>query len=173
MDAQTLTLTHRPATLDDLAQIADFPQNMDELFFSYPRAVWPLDTDQLQTGLAQCRDSTLVLLDDQPAGFACFHHWRHGKHCQLGNLIVAPWARGRGVAHYLFETMAEHARAHYQARLLNASCLNTNTAALRLGMRLGFQVQALEERQDHCEQRVVLVHLQKQLRQASAWQHAG
>lgn len=164
MDAHTTTFSHRPATAADLTQIVDFHQDPDELFFCHPQAHWPLDVAQLQASIAGGRDNTLVLLDGRAAGFANFQHWQHGKHCTLGNLVVAHWTRGRGVAQYLFEVMAQHARAHYQARLMSVSCLNTNSAALRLSLKLGFQVSGLAERLDRHQQRVVLIQLQKQLR---------
>ena len=169
MDAQTNpALGHRPATAADLAQIIDFYQDPDELFFCHPQTPWPLDVAQLQSSITEGRDNTLVLLDGQAAGFANFQQWQHGRHCTLGNLIVAPWTRGRGVAQYLFEVMAQHARAHYQARLMTVSCLNTNSAALRLSLKLGFQVSGLMDRLDRQQQRVVLIQLQKQLRTSIA-----
>lgn len=164
MDAHITSFSHRPATAADLAQIIDFHLDPDELFFCHPQAVWPLDVDQLQASIGEGRDNTLVLLDGRPAGFAHFNQWQHGKHCALGNLVVAHWTRGRGVAQYLFEVMAQHARAHYQARLMTVSCLNTNSAALRLSVKLGFQVSGLAERLDRHQQRVVLIQLQKHLR---------
>ena len=113
-----MLLTHRPATANDLAQVVTFPQNRDELFFCFPRAAWPLDIGQLAAAMAERRDSTVVELDGQLAGFANFFQWQFGEFCALGNLMVAPWARGRGVAQYLIGVMEEQARAHYQARLM-------------------------------------------------------
>lgn len=36
-------LQHRPATATDLDDVVGFPQNIDELFFCYPKAIWPLN----------------------------------------------------------------------------------------------------------------------------------
>lgn len=47
-----MPLTHRPATAADLAQVVTFPQNRGELFFCFPRAVWPLDVCQLAAAMA-------------------------------------------------------------------------------------------------------------------------
>ncbi|MET1080619.1 MAG: GNAT family N-acetyltransferase [Pseudomonas sp.] len=164
MDALTPYLAHRPAKTTDLAAVAAFAQTPEELFFCYPTATWPLDADQLQRSMTTRRDSTLALVDERAVGFANLYQWRHGKHCALGNLMVAPGQRGVGVAQYLVGAMEELARTHFQARYLNACCFNANSPALRLYLKLGFQVTGLAEQLDHRQQRVVLVQLQKNLR---------
>ena len=50
-----MPLTHRPATAADLAQVVTFPQNRDELFFCFPRAIWPLDVGQLAAARRSAR----------------------------------------------------------------------------------------------------------------------
>ncbi|MDX1724961.1 MAG: GNAT family N-acetyltransferase [Pseudomonas sp.] len=159
----TATLTHRPASAADLGAIVAFPQSAQELFFSYPKAAWPLSVGQLAAAMAERRDSTVVLLNDQVAGFANFHQWQHGDFCALGNLMVAPWARGEGVAHYLVAVMEQLAREHYKARRMQASCFNTNSAGLLLYPKLGYQLSGLVERRDPQNQRVALIQFDKAL----------
>lgn len=158
-----MPLTHRPATAADLAQVVTFPQNRDELFFCFPRAVWPLDVGQLAAAMAERRDSTVVELDGQLAGFANFFQWQYGEFCALGNLMVAPWARGRGVAQYLIGVMEAQARAHYQARLMKVSCFNGNAAGLLLYPRLGYQLAGVVERATPSDERVALIQFSKPL----------
>jgi ribosomal protein S18 acetylase RimI-like enzyme len=154
---------HRPATDADLDQVVRFVHNADELFFAFPRAHWPLTREQLAAACAERQGSTLVLLDGQPAGFANFYQSFPGGYCALGNLMVAPWARGRGVASYLVGVMEQLALRDFAARELKVSCFNDNAAGLLLYGRLGYRLTGLEQRQ-RGEQRVALLQFVKHLR---------
>ncbi|WP_256657941.1 GNAT family N-acetyltransferase [Pseudomonas sp. 2FG] len=156
-------LSHRPATVADLDDLVGFPQSPDELFFCYPKAVWPLTVGQLAAAMAERRNSSVVLLDGRPAGFANFYQWQHGEFCALGNLMVAPWARGHGVANYLVGVMEQQAREHYQAKLMKVSCFNANSAGLLLYPKLGYQLSGLVERRNQLNQRVALLQFSKAL----------
>ena len=98
-------LGHRPASADDLDEVVRFVRNADELFYAFPRAYWPFTREQLAAAFAERRGSTLALLDGRPAGFANFYQSLPGDYCALGNLMIAPWARGQGVARYLIGVM--------------------------------------------------------------------
>ena len=140
-------LQHRPATAADLQTVVGFPQNADELFFCYPKAVWPLDVE----------------LDGRIAGFANFYQWQHGEFCALGNLMVAPWARSRGVAQYLVSVMERIAREHYKVPLMKVSCFNANAGGLLLYSRMGYRAVGIVERRAPDGSRVALVQLEKPL----------
>nr|WP_298136024.1 GNAT family N-acetyltransferase [uncultured Pseudomonas sp.] len=159
----TSALSHRPATFDDLREVAAFPQNADELFFCYPKAVWPLDLEQLAAAMVERRDSTVALLDGRVAGFANFYQWQQGDSCALGNLMIAPWARGRGVARYLVTTMEQLARERHQATRMRVSCFNANSAGLLLYPALGYALTGLVERRDPRGARVALLQFDKAL----------
>ena len=154
---------HRPVQAADLAEIVTFVQNPDELFYSFPRAIWPLSIGQLADTAAERRDSTVVLIDGRPAGFANFFAWQHGESCSLGNLMIAPWARTQGVAQFLIEVMEQQARSHYKAKQLLASCFNSNTAGILLYHKLGFHVQGIRQRQNLQLQKVALIDFVKPL----------
>ena len=156
-------LSHRPATLDDLPEVIRFPQNAEELFFCYPKAVWPLNVEQLAAAMVERRDSTVALLDGRVAGFANFYQWQQGEACALGNLMIAPWARGQGVARYLVTTMEQLAREHHQATRMRVSCFNTNSAGLLLYPALGYALSGLIERRDPQGARVALLQFDKAL----------
>lgn len=160
---QPALLTQRPASAADLNEVVGFVQTPEELFFCYPKAVWPLTVGQLAAASAERRNSTVALLDGRPAGFANFYQWQHGDFCALGNLMIAPWARGRGVAHRLIATMEEQAREQFKARRMRVSCFNANAAGLLLYAKLGYQPQAIVERRDQQGHRVALVQLEKAL----------
>jgi ribosomal protein S18 acetylase RimI-like enzyme len=156
-------LSHRPATADDLPQVVAIPQNAEELFFCYPKGTWPFTLAQLAEAVAAREASTVVELDGRLAGFANFYTSKHGEYCALGNVMVASWARGQGVAHYLIEQMEQIARERFSADEMQLSCFNANSAGLLLYPALGYQVYGVEERRDHLGQRVALLQFRKAL----------
>ncbi len=101
----------------------------------------------------------MVTLDGAVAGFANFARWPPEAPCTLGNVMVAPALRGRGVGRYLIETMIEIAFARHSSTEVRVACFCGNTAGLLLYHRSGFQPFALEERGDPTGNRVALVHL--------------
>lgn len=159
----TSSLTARPAQVADLAEVVGFPQNPDELFYCYPKANWPLSVGQLAAAMAERRDSTVVCLNGRVAGFANFYQWQHGEYCALGNVMVAPWARGQGVAQRLIEEMEALAQQHYKAPLMKVSCFNANAGGLLLYTRLGYRTTGIVERCGPDGGRVALVQMEKPL----------
>lgn len=158
-DAAPLPLTHRAVTVADIPLICGFPQNETELFFLFPKASYPLTPEQLRLAIAQRADSTVVERDGAVVGFANFYHWSQGGRCAIGNVMVAPAARGQGVGCYLMERMIERAFTHHDAAEVTVSCFNANVAGLLLYPRLGFQPYAVEERRDKQGHRVALIHM--------------
>ena len=156
-----MNLHHRPVTEDDIAQICAFARNADELFWFFPKARFPLTAEQLRGAIAQRTDSTVVECAGDVLGFANFYRWEYGGVCCIGNVVVAPTARNRGVARYLMQRMIELAFSTYQASEVRVSCFNHNTAGLLLYPKLGFRPFAVEERQGKAGERLALVHLRR------------
>ena len=154
-----MSLTHRPVSEEDIQLICGFPQSEDELFFLFPKAIFPLAASQLQEAIAQRSDSTVVELGGEVVAFANFYRWESGGCCSIGNVIVSPAARGRGVAQYLIESMVCLAFSKHQATEVTVSCFNQNVAGLLLYPKLGFQPYGIEERQDKRGNRVALIHM--------------
>lgn len=154
-----MPLTHRPVDEKDIPVICSFPQSEDELFFLFPKAVFPLAPSQLQGAIAQRSDSTVVELGGEVVAFANFYRWKSGGCCSIGNVIVSPAARGRGVGRYLTEQMIGLAFSKHQATEVTVSCFNQNVVGLLLYPKLGFLPYAIEERQDKKGNRVALIHM--------------
>jgi ribosomal protein S18 acetylase RimI-like enzyme len=157
------SLVARPAEAADLAEVVGFVQNAEELFYCYPKASWPLSIGQLAAAMAERRSSTVVCLEGRVAGFANFYQWQHGEFCALGNVMVAPWARGRGVAQYLLAQMESLARRTYKAPLMKVACFNANAGGLLLYTRLGYLTTGIVERRAPDGSRVALVQMEKPL----------
>ena len=154
-----MSLTHRPVAEKDIQVICGFPQSEDELFFLFPKAAFPLAASQMQDAIAQRSDSTVVELGGEIVAFANFYRWEVGGCCSIGNVIVSPAVRGRGVGRYLIEQMIGLAFSKHQAAEVTVSCFNQNVAGLLLYPLLGFQPYAVEERKNKKGDRVALIHM--------------
>lgn len=158
-----MTLSFRPVQPGDVATICTFVQSVDEAFFFFPKATFPVTCQQLSAAIAQRSDSSVVVEGDEVLGFANFYQWEQGGTCSLGNVLVSPKARGRGVARYLVAQMIEVARNRHQASEMKVSCFNHNTAGLLLYPTLGFVPFGIEERKDPAGKRVALVQMKQRL----------
>lgn len=147
-DSLTMPLSHRPVAKKDIPRICSFPQSRDELFFLFPKASFPLDPLLLQATIAERSDSTVVEHEGQVVAFANFYRWESCGTCSIGNVIVSPAVRGRGVGRFLIEKMVALALTKYQAAQVTVSCFNQNVSGLLFYQKLGFQPYAIEERMD-------------------------
>jgi ribosomal protein S18 acetylase RimI-like enzyme len=154
-----MPLSSRPVVAADLAAICAFAPSARELLFFYPKASHPLTPAQLQVAIAQRSDSMVVEGGGEVLAFANFYRWQTGGICAIGNVIVAPHARNRGVARYLIEQMLKLAFAKHHACEVQVSCFNQDVAGLLLYPVQGFTPFAIEERQDPHGQRLALIHL--------------
>lgn len=151
--------THRPVAEKDLQVICGFPQGASELFYLFPKAEYPLVPSSLLDAIAQRSDSTVVELGGEVVAFANFYRWETEGCCSIGNVIVSPAARGRGVGRYLIEQMIGLAFSKHLASEVTVSCFNQNLAGLLFYPKLGFQPYAVEERRDKQGNRVALIHM--------------
>lgn len=156
-----MLLTHRPVQPADIPAICCFPQGPDELFYMFPKATYPLTPAQLSDAIAQRSGSTVVMGNGAVLGFANFYKAERGGVCALGNVVVAPAARGHGVARYLVLHMIDLAREQFAAREVWVSCFNHNTAGLLLYPQLGFTPFGIEERKMPDGKRVALVQMKQ------------
>ena len=118
-------LQYRPLLKQDLQAIYSFPQSEEKLFYFYPKALYPLTPEQLQSAIDQRSDSTTFVQNGSVVGFANFYNWENGI-CCIGNVVVAPFARGQGVAKFIIETMISIAEHKHSAITVQISCFNKN-----------------------------------------------
>ena len=154
-----MPLTHRPVRAEDVLAICNFPQTPEELFFMFPKGQYPLTDAQLLASIAQRSDSTVVEENGCVIGFANFYRFEREGVCAIGNVIVAPRARGKGVAKFLVATMVGLAVDRHQASEVQISCFNENTAGLLLYPQLGFVPFGIEERLSPDGRRVALLNM--------------
>ena len=154
-----MSVTFRAVQPQDIARICSFARTEEEQFFFFPAATWPLTEEQLQASVDKRSDSTVIELDGVVVGFANFYKWEQAGTCTIGNVIVDPAIRGKGIGARLIEQMIDIARTRHQASEVTLSCFNSNVAGLLLYPKLGFVPYAIEERQDKQGRRLALIHL--------------
>lgn len=153
-------LTDRPLEEKDLEYICAFPLSAEELFSMFPKARYPLTSEQLLDAARKRRDPSVVLVDGEVAGYGNFIEVHESDYCSIGNLIVKPSERGKGVASYLINTFVDMAFHRYSVNYVRISCFNHNTAGLLLYYKLGFRPVDLEERKGPDGNRLVLLQMQ-------------
>lgn len=139
-------LSLRPATPLDLKLICAFPQSPEELYYLYPKARWPLTFEQLAAVAQQRVDPTVAALGRRPVGYANAQILAQESALIVGNVVVAPALRGRGIATLLLDHFAGLARDKYRLRMVRVSCFARNEGALLLYARLGFKPFEIESR---------------------------
>jgi ribosomal protein S18 acetylase RimI-like enzyme len=152
-------LKHRPAGESDLSAICSLVRSAEELYYFHPRARFPLTPEQIRIALSQSLDATVVLMNGQIAGFANFTQASPGDGCTIGNVVVAPESRGRGVGRYLLEAMIRFAHERHQASQVEVGCFSDNIAGLLLYTKLGFAPVDIEVRYGPDGRRRALIHM--------------
>ncbi|MBA1228314.1 GNAT family N-acetyltransferase [Pseudomonas viridiflava] len=149
---------HRPLEEKDIPIICELPQNADELFYMFPRATYPLTPAQLADALETRYDSIVIEMDGEVVGYANFSRCDFRGRCALGNVIIAPKARSKGVGRYMISCMMDIAFDKHEATELIASCYNHNVPGLLFYPRMDFRPYAIEERRDKQGARVAVIH---------------
>lgn len=129
----------------------------------FPKATFPLTFDQLKLNFDNRFDCTVFLSGETVVAFANLYDIEPGKQCFLGNVIIDPAYRGKGVSTYLLETMAEIAVRQHRVQALHLTCFNTNTTGLLLYHKTGFVPYALEKRTDAEGKSLLAVQMKKTL----------
>ena len=155
------TFTFREAALEDLTTVCTFPQNATELYFMFPKATYPLTYEQLKSNFEQRSNCTVFLCNDQVVAFCNIYDLEPGRRCTLGNVIIHPSFRGKGVSTFLLNTMAELVKKRYDAHEFHLTCFNSNTPGLLLYTRAGFMPYLMEKRVDHLGDPILAIHMKK------------
>jgi Acetyltransferase (GNAT) family. len=154
---------HREVEPDDLASICKFPQDENELYFMYPKADFPLNVHQLQSSIKNRFDSTVILSENIVVGFANFYEVKMYQCCSIGNVIVNPLFRGKGVGLFLINTMESIAIKKYNAKEIHISCFNLNVTGLLLYNKLGYLPYEIEKRFDKNSLPIALIKMKKEI----------
>ncbi len=152
----------RPARPADYPAICRLVQSPRELFFVYPSGRWPFTVAQLEDLAQVRRDLTVLDHEGTVAAFANLYDLEPGRHAFIGNVVVAPGLRGRGLGRRLVEYMLSRVFVHHGLGEARLSVFSHNVPALLLYLDLGFQPYAAEVRRDHDYREVVLLHMRRE-----------
>jgi len=159
-----MKLDSRPVRKSDFPAICSFAASPMELYYFHPKASYPLTPAALGKTIEARASATVVLWQEAVAGFADLFDCERGVRCRIGNVIVAPAHRGKGVATFLVERMIEIAISVYDARVVELGCFNTNIAGLRLYPKLGFRPFEIESRTGPAGEPLALIQMRLALR---------
>lgn len=155
-----MRFSHRPLEDGDVPEICDFPQSEEELYFSFPKAQYPLTPEQLKDAADKRKNPSVVILDGKVVGYANFFKVRPDIFCTLGNLLVHPLHRRQGVATYLVQTMIRIAVETYKARFVRAACFSHNSAGYQFYRGMGFKPADMVHRTTPDGETVLLVNME-------------
>jgi len=136
----------RDVSAEDIDEICRFPRTPLELCYIFPKAPFPLMPGILMEQIRKRRCSTVMTVGGTVAGFANLYDIGQGDRCWIGNLILGPEFRGRGAGARLVRYMMGRAVGDFAVRKVLVACINENTPALMLYMKLGFRPFAAEPR---------------------------
>lgn len=138
-------LLYRTAIENDYEELCKFPQNKEELFFMFPKAEYPLTFNQLKHNAQSRFNSTVIIQDGNIIGYANFYEVIKNKYCSIGNVIIKPNCRGKGIGEFLINTMERIAIKEYNISEIHLSCFNTNTIGILLYSKLGYKPYEIEK----------------------------
>ena len=152
--------TFREAVENDYEGICSLIKTEDELFMVYPNGQYPLTVDQVRK-LSQTREALTVAVDEvgNVIGFANLYNHEPGKTAFIGNVVVDPGHRGRGMGKAIVSHMLEKVFGRYDLPEVRISVFSENTPALLLYSGFGFVPFGIEERRDPKGKRVALIHM--------------
>lgn len=112
-------------------------QSAEDLFLFWPSGAWPLTPKQLERLARERIELTAVVVDGKVAGFSNLYGAEPGEFAFIGNVVVDPKLRGRGIGRELMRHMMALCRNYGpEARL---SVFAENRPALLLYLSLGFR----------------------------------
>ncbi|WP_422657564.1 GNAT family N-acetyltransferase [Paenibacillus sp. EC2-1] len=158
--------THRPLLEEDLIKICTWPQSSEELLYVSPRFTYPLTPEQIITMLTNRFEPTVVIEIEsgQPVAYAnLYDESKSDRHCWLGNVIVSPAHRGKGVAEVLLNTMMFNAKQKYEMKKLLLSCHNTNSRGLAFYDKHRFRPFDLRITKLEDDRRLITIQMEKEL----------
>lgn len=160
-----MPLAYRTLSQDDLSAICAFPQTAEELFFIGPKYTYPLTPDQLWATAQERHQPTVIFeeTDGKIMAYANLLEWSQEEHCcWMGNVIVAPDARGRGVGEFLLNAMMSQAGQVMEVQRLKLYCHNTNTRAMLFYLKHGFVPNGGFKLMDHpAGHKIVCIEMEK------------
>lgn len=135
------------------------------MYLVYPNGRYPLDLDQLEHLNTVRHDLSVLIVNDQVAGFANIYDLKEGQSAFIGNVIVDETHRDKGYGLALIKHMKTLIEVKYNA-VPHLSVFGGNSKAIMLYKSLGFEPYDVEARINYAGQQVALFHMRFNNKQA-------
>jgi len=153
----------RKAKEEDLGCVAGFLATPDELFFFHPKADFPMTAQQLLPNYRSRKGNTVIIAEGRVSGYANFISVSEGNSAIIGNVVVDPRLRGKGLGRELISHMEALAKSTYGVRQIQIPCFNTNTSGLLFYHKIGYVPYSGEPRVNQNGDPVYLIYFGKKL----------
>lgn len=116
--------------------ICSFFTNERELYYSFPKLDFPLSKENFRNAISKRSDLTTVFYDKNIAGFGNLYNKEN--ECFIGNVIVSPIYRKKGVGRFLINELINIAKNKYKIKTIKLNCWCENSKGLLVYNSLGF-----------------------------------
>lgn len=159
MEAEPLITAYRAVRPEDHRRLVEFVAGRKEQFLVFPGSRHPFSVRQFAALLEQRIEPTVLLVDEQVAGFGCLYKLRAPRSVYIGNVMIDPDRRGQGLGRRMVLQLIDVAFRRYEVEQVRVSIFAHNTGALLACTRGGFRPYAVRERLDPNGNPVALLHL--------------
>ncbi len=149
----------RAATERDFNGISKLITSREELFRVYPSGTYPFTESQVKVLAQKRRELTVAVNGDEVIGFANLYDDDQKILAFIGNVIITPHHRGKGLGKEIIAYMLEKAFNKHNLPEIRISVFSDNTPALLLYSNFGFLPYDIEERNDSDGNRTALIHM--------------
>lgn len=120
-----------------------------------------MDAQQLEDLRSKRFEFTVAEQDQQICGFANLYDLEKNQYAFIGNVVIAPQLRGKGLGRAMALAMMQAAFNKHRLAEVRLSVFCNNLPAIRLYHSLGFQPYGLEPRQTPEGKPAMLLHMKK------------
>lgn len=139
----------RPIVEDDFQTLCDLISSEEELFLVYAQGKHPLTVPQVRELVDIRMEPTVMEHADRVVGFANFYGYKEGKSVVIGNVVVDPSLRGKGLGRRLVSHMVDLAFDRYDLPSVRIHVYNRNLGALLLYGAMDFKPYAMKVKTDY------------------------
>ena len=129
----------REVRKQDYNSICGFVEDQKECNYVFPRAVFPLTSEGLDSFVSSRKNSSVICESEAIIGFANIFDIKENIECSIGNFIIKKEFRQEGTGNYLLEEMIQVAVGTYGAKRIIIPCWCENSKAIMFYSKNGFK----------------------------------
>ena len=146
------------ATRKHFQAICRLVKTQEELFLISPSSHYPWCHQQLTNIVAHRSNPMVGIIDDRVVAFANLYDVEKNQSAFIGNIVVDPQLRNRGLGKSLTLYMMDICMQEHNAKP-HLSVFSYNTNALLMYHHLGFVPYQMESRRNYKNDTVALIHM--------------